>query len=306
MILVEHGNMWFIGSGYASEVEHLMKCIVETICIGSVNAFVLISGWFGIRNGLSKIGDLAFMLLFCTVPLLFLALVSGWVTFSDISSLNGIYEFVFGGNNYWFVADYIGLLIIAPLLNRGIESCDEKQCAALLMSGYILIGIYDFVFKSPVIGAEGGYSVIWFAYLYLLARYLRKHGIGYVEKYKWPLLVLAITLQSCLFYLGLIGLRYTNPFIIIESICLIVIFKDWNFQNRAINLAAKGCLMAYLIHMQPILVPFIGRFLSNEYHKIGYFPYMLEVLILAIGVFAVAVPLNQLQSSLYQKIRKCW
>lgn len=298
--------MWFIGSGYTSETEHLVKCTVETLCIGSVNAFVLISGWFGIRSGLSKIGDFVFMILFCTIPLLVFALTLGWLSISDLKSIGVIYEYVLGGNNYWFVIDYIGLLIIAPLLNNGIQSLDKKQFASILIAGYILIGVYDFIFRTPVIGTEGGYSLVWFAYLYLLARYLKIYGLEWIAKYRWPLLIFAVILQSTLFYFGWIGLRYTNPFIVIEAVCLIEIFKTWNFKNKLINFASKGALMAYLIHMQPVLVPYISRFLYGEYYSLGYFQYMIEVTILAILVFAVAIPLNQLQSLIYHKIKLCW
>lgn len=295
--------MWFIGSGYTSEAEHIAKCIVETVCIGSVNAFVLISGWFGIRSGMSKIGDLAFMISFCTLPLLMVALIFGWMSINDLKSLTGIYEYVLGGNNYWFVVDYIGLLIIAPLLNNGIKSFDKKQFATTLIAGYILIGVYDFIFRTPVIGTEGGYSLVWFVYLYLLARYLKIHRIERMEKYRWTLLISAVIFQSILFYYGYIGLRYTNPFIVIEAVCLIEIFKTWNFKSKTVNYAAKGALMAYLIHMQPVLIPYIARFLLVEYYRFGYFLYMVEVIVLAILIFVAAIPLNQLQSSNYHKLK---
>lgn len=298
--------MWFIGSGYTSEAEHLVKCIVQSVCIGSVNAFVLISGWFGIRSGLNKIGDLVFMLLFCTIPLLTVSIVLGLVSVSTLTSLKCIYEFILGGNNYWFVIDYIGLVIIAPILNNGIEGLAKKQFSRLLIYGYILIGIYDFILRSQVLGVEGGYSIIWFAYLYLLARYLRIYGIISVEKHKWLLLFLSVALQSLLFYYDLIGLRYTNPLIIIEAISLIGIFSKWNFHSKVINYASKATLMAYLVHMQPILIPYISSLLAHEYSDVGYFVYMLEVLVLSIVVFMASVPLNQLQSLIYYKIKSCW
>lgn len=71
MIMVEHGNMWFFGAVYNTELEYLAKCSVQSVCIGSVNAFVLMSGWFGIRRSFDKIGDLLFIMLYCTIPLLF-------------------------------------------------------------------------------------------------------------------------------------------------------------------------------------------------------------------------------------------
>lgn len=305
MILVEHGNMWFIGGGYSSEAEHLAKCIVESMCIGSVNAFVLISGWFGIRSGLKKIVALAFMLFFCTVPLLIVALLCGWVPISLITSVDGIYEYVCGGNAYWFVVDYIGLLIISPVLNSGITTIGKDKLRTLLLAAYALIVIYDFIFRTPVLGTEGGYSVIWFGFLYILARYMRIYGSRLMDRYCLPILVATVATQSILFYCGLIGMRYTNPLILTAAVCLILVFKKWDFHSRAINYAATGCLMAYLLHMQPVLVPYIRRFLIAEYTACGYWIYMLEILSLSAVVFLVAVILDKVQSALYQGIIKC-
>ena len=306
MILVEHGNMWFVGSGFTSESEHLAKCIVESVCIGSVNAFVLISGWFGINSGLRKIPALAFMLLFCTVPLLVLALILGWLPTASVASLEGVYEYLLGGKSYWFVIAYLGLLIIAPILNEAIKTLDRRRLNTLLASGYAIILIYDFIFRAPVLGTEGGYSVIWFGFLYLLARYMRLYGSELLDRHCVLLLIASVTAQAVLFYLGFIGLRYTNPLILAEAVSLIFIFRKWNFHSRAINYAATGCLMAYLMHMQPVLIPYIRRFLITEYTTHGYWLYITEVLGLSIGVFLIAVMLDKVQSSLREKLVKCW
>lgn len=302
MILIEHGNMWFIGSGYYYEAEHWARSIIECTCIGAVNGFVLISGWFGIRTDLRKIGDLMFMILFCTLPILIFAILYHWIPVSNIASLDGIYEYILGGNGYWFVADYIGLLIIAPILNKGIENLNRSQFSNVLIAGYSLIGIYDFVLRQSVLGVEGGYSVIWMGYLYLLARYMRLYGLSWIDRHCYALFFSAVILQSILFYFGLIGLRYTNPLILLPAMCLICIFSHREFKNRFVNLAAKGALLAYLLHMQPILVPYFRKFLFSEYKHNGYWIYMLEVIGLSIGVYLIAILLNWVQAKIYKAI----
>lgn len=305
MILIEHGNMWFVGSGYTSEWEHLAKCTVESVCIGSVDAFVLISGWFGINSGLKKVPSLTFTLLFCTVPLLILALILGRISSAAVTSVEGIYEYVCGGNSYWFIIDYIGLLILAPILNEAIKALDRKRLRTLLTAAYAIILLYDFVFRSPVLGTEGGYSVIWFGFLYLLARYLRLYGPAVFDRCCVQVLILSIVAQTVLFYFGLIGLRYTNPLILAEAVSMIYIFKKWAFHSRVINFAASGCLMAYLLHLQPVLIPYIKRFLVSEYLNLGYWLYITEVVAFSAGVFFVAVILDKVQVSLRERIVKC-
>lgn len=304
MILVEHGNMWFVGGGYSSEAEHFTKAFVESLCIGSVNAFVLISGWFGIRSGLKKIGDLAFMVFFCTIPLLIAALALGWLSLSELTTFNGIYEYIFGGHAYWFIVDYIGLLILSPVLNKGVDALDRRSFRNLLLAGYAIILIYDFIFRVPVLGSEGGYSVLWFLFLYMLGRYMHIHGLEFISRFRVSLLILTVALQTFLFYYGLIGMRYTNPLILLEAVCMISIFRKWHFHNSFINYAASGCLMAYMLHMQPVLVPFIRKFLVSEYRLHGYWIYMAEIVCLSVGVFAIAVLIDKAQAALYRKITK--
>ncbi len=306
MILVEHGNMWFIGAGYQSVAEHWGKCIVQSLCIGAVNGFVLISGWFGIKNGLSKIMPLIFMILFCTVPLLIVALLLKWISLPEILSINGSYKYLLGGNNYWFVIDYIGLLIITPFLNGGIIRISKREFSNILVVGYLLIAGYDFILRSAVLGSEGGYSVLWFGYLYILARYLRIYGFSIIDKYRWLILIASIASQTILFYYGLIGLRYTNPLILLEAVSLILIFSKWDFRNRMINYASTGALMAYLLHMQPLFMAEISNFLGQVYLAHGYWIYMVEVLLFSCVLYIVAIFVNKVQKLLYNKLSLCW
>lgn len=306
LIMMEHCNMWFIGGGSQSATEHFTKCLIESVCIGSVNTFVLISGWFSIRSGLKKIAPLVSMMLFSTVPLLIVALFLRWLPLSAITSPEGIYQYILGGNAYWFVIDYIALIIISPLLNKGFDMMTRKQCGTMLIALYLLIALYDFALRSPVLGVEGGYSLLWFAFLYLLARYMRSYDISPVYRHRYAILAASVFLQSVLFYFEFIGLRYTNPLILLEAVCLILIFKDWDFYNRSINYAATGALMAYLLHMHPLLVPYISRFLAQLYAAYGYWLYMAVSFGMSIVLFVVAVFLNKAHSSAYNRLTRCF
>lgn len=303
MILVEHGNMWFIGLGYHGGGEYFVRCLVQSICIGAVNAFVLISGWFGINNCLAKMGRLLFMLLFCTLPLLVPALIFCWIPFSAVSSIQGVYQYVLGGNNYWFVVDYVGLLIFAPVLNNGIKTLSKRQLAIIILLCYCLFFIYDFALKTEVLGSEGGYSLLWFIFLYLFARYMRLYDIQNTGRLCWWFLIGSIIVQTVLFYYGLIGLRYTNPLILIEAVCMILIIRRYNFTNKIVNYASSACLMAYLLHMQPILIPYIRHYLFCEYAVHGYWLYLPQIILLSIAVLIVAIPIQRLSMWCYSLLK---
>lgn len=149
----------------------------------------------------------------------------------------------------------------------------------------------DVLLRSNVLGTEGGYSLLWFIYLYLMGRYLKQYGIKWLERNKWAILVVCVIIQSVLFYFHLIGTRYTNPLILLPAICLILIFKDFTFHNRLINKFSSATLMVYMIHMHPCFIDEIRAFLSELYACSGYYFYLMEVisLIFVLYVFAFAL-----------------
>lgn len=303
MVFVEHANMWYVGGGYTTATEHFVRCFVQTVCVPAVNAFVLISGWFGVKGDYKRIFPLLFQLAVCTVPFAIYFALMGKVF---LFSLDSIFEYLFGGANYWFVTDYIVLVLVAPLLNVAVESVEQKTLKTILIFTYLLIVPFDVVFRSSVLGIEGGYSALWFMWLYLFARYVRIYGWSLVDKYKWWILVGCIALQSVLFYMELIGTRYTNPFVLMPAICLVLIFRNFSFHNKVINYIAPATLVAYMLHMQPCLVPYIREFLSGLYKADGYYVYVVKVMGLIFILYVVSIIIYRLQAfvwkSCFQKL----
>lgn len=296
LILVEHANMWFIGGNTANELEHAVRCIVQSICLPAVNAFVLISGWFGIKGDFKRLFPLFSQLFFCTIPF---ALIFGVLGKINLFSLEGVYNYLLGGDNYWFIIDYVALVLFAPLLNTVVENVDQKTLRTTLLSTYLLIVPMDVVLRTHVLGIEGGYSALWFIWLYLFARYVKIYGWKFAENHKWRIIVCCVILEAVLFYFGLLGTRYTNPLVLMPALCMLLVFRDFSFQSKVVNSLAPATLMVYMLHMQPCLVPFIRVSLCSLYHSFGYYTYMFEVLGMIVLLYGLSVLLYQLQSSVW-------
>lgn len=271
LVIIGHANVWYIGFTYNTESEHVIKVLLQVICMPAVNAFVLISGWFGIKANISKIISLLFQMLFITVPVAIVMWILGKVNLLSLENFN---YFVLGGNNYWFIINYIGLLLVAPLLNNLFNNSSKEALFAYLFSFLLFVVPLDVILRSKVLGLEGGYSLLWFIYLYILGRYIRKFDIIWLDHNKWIVLVICVIAQSILFYFHLIGNRYTNPLILLPAICLILIFKDFSFHNQLINNLASATLMAYMIHMHPCFINDIREILVDLYIRNGYCLYM--------------------------------
>lgn len=298
LVLFEHAAMWYIGYGYHNEAEHVVKTVIQVICMPAVNAFVLISGWFGIKGNYSKAILLLIKLLICTIPVSIIFAISREI---QLYSLEGICNYVLGGSNYWFIIDYVGLILFAPILNVVVEKAEKGILRVFLIATMALIVPMDDILRSSVLGVEGGYSLLWFIYLYILARYMRIHGVVWLERHKWTIFVVCLLVQAVLLYMHWIGNRYTNPLILMPAICMILIFKNYTFHSKAINFVASGVLMAYMLHMHPCFVEYIRIFLWNLYKAHGYYMYLCEVACLIVVFCVIAAMIDKLLSLMISK-----
>ena len=74
----------------------------------------------------------------------------------------------------WFIKAYLGLYIIAPVLNAFVNNAEKKAFQKVLLSFFIFQTAYSWISGGAVF-FEGGYSTMSFIGLYLLARYVKLH-----------------------------------------------------------------------------------------------------------------------------------
>lgn len=140
MILALHVNFLALGQPlsedfHANPGNAFLRYFFEIICIGAVDLFVLISGWFGIRP--TRKGLLKF--LFQSFFIITFVNVLGIITSNEISVKTIIWESLFF-SHAWFVIAYAGLYIITPILNTFIKNTSYRT--------YRLTVIAFFVFQT--------------------------------------------------------------------------------------------------------------------------------------------------------------
>ena len=81
-------------------------------------------------------------------------------------------------NQYWFFTYYVLLIVLAPMLNLFIKNVTREQLKKSLSILLIIFSIVPTfnIFKDSF-RTNGGYSVIWFIILYLIASYIRLYGV---------------------------------------------------------------------------------------------------------------------------------
>ena len=102
----------------------------------AVNCFVLISGFFRIKTTFRRFIRFTFLVVFYNFLSLAYVRLSGGGTIGKTLILS---SFINCYDNWWFISCYVFLMLIAPFLNKAIESLSPKK----LLQSVIFVGIAD-------------------------------------------------------------------------------------------------------------------------------------------------------------------
>ena len=141
------------------------------ICVVAVNCFVMISGYFRIRQSWKGITGLWMQLLFYAVVSFILCL---WLK-PEQSLLIGIKRIVFplSESGLWFIAAYVGLYLFAPLLNAALDNQTQQQKLWTLVLLLIVDVYFGYMHQAEEI-TTNGYHLIHFIVLYWLGNCLNE------------------------------------------------------------------------------------------------------------------------------------
>lgn len=258
MILILHADFFALGEPSTEQaiIEPLQtfgKIFFEMFALISVNLFVLISGWFSIKVTLQGALKFLFQCVFIITLMYAIGLCLGYATLNKTEVL----ECVFMRGNAWFVKSYLGLYILAPVLNAFVERVSEKELRRLLISFYIFQTFYGCIYYSTEFFSFGN-SAFSFIGLYLLARYFRLYGERFY-RYGISLWLISLLVSVIVFFvplkLGLVAFSYTaihysSPTCVIGALGLLFMAINRKpLESRFINFVASSCFTVYLYHV---------------------------------------------------------
>ena len=243
--------------------EEITKLLGLSFFSVAVNAFVLISGFFGLSFKKEKLIRLMFQTLIYSVSLSFISIVIGWHALVDYRNLFALFPIL--TKQYWFITSYIVLFVISPWLNKWIECFDRYDYKKFLLLGLMIIYVWptiSYLLNAEQFIGDSGFGIINFSYLYMLGRYIK---IYYTEKYSSSQYFCGFLLSSIVLFIGqlcfswLLGFEFTSwfsyntIFVFVGSFCLFMTFKNMKFNSSFVNFWAKPCLAVYLIHFNPFI-----------------------------------------------------
>ena len=274
LVMLVHANYHSLGAVTQSEIiespwSSFVRVTLEQLCVVSVNLFVLISGWFGIRPTLKKFSSFIFQVLF-------IGLISVQICImADVDvPKKALSDLLYFGASYWFVPAYMILYWIAPVLNSFSERASKREFAPVLISFFTLQTIYGWITEDYGHYAKG-YSAVSFMGLYLLAQFIRHHGNRLLSIKWWQSLliyIIATAIPVVISYLGILykdktlgAISYTSLFVITASVALVLMFNTFHFKSRVINWLASSAFAIYLVHQAPGVTDLYINFFKEAY-----------------------------------------
>lgn len=256
-----------IGGGLTTEYKMniISTHILESICITSVNVFVLISGYFmasAKTTGLRKAVDLYLIMLFYNLISFCVSVVSGQYQFFIKALIYAFFPFLAGLK--WFLETYIILLLFAPFINKLLNSLNRKAHLLLIVIQLLLFSIWpSFLPDAPIL--DKGYGITHFITLYLISSYIKKY-ISFEKCKKIRIISLVVFFASCsvitassfIPYLKDRAWDYCYIFNIIASVSLFVLFLNLPKTNISIiNTIAATTFGVYITHTMLYFQPLI-------------------------------------------------
>lgn len=257
---------FFIKGGYLHSKNNLVyneSWFLFCFSIVAVNCYVLITGYFMSEKSfiLSRVTLVYSQMWFYSVLLFSVTVLFGITKFTTSSVANAVLPLTFG--HYWFILNYLLLLLLSPLLNTAIQKMNQKKYKCVLFVLISVFSVANFLLKpiNPVFDSSGGFGLVWFCILYLTSAYLRKYGYPN-RKMVYSLIYVACCIVSFVIHIFTFGKGevweismvrdYNNPIIYLASIAVFVVFLNISINNRVIKrlilFVSPLTLAVYLIH----------------------------------------------------------
>lgn len=280
-------------------------CLSNCFCICAVNCFILISGYFGIRTNKTKIIYLLFALFFYAITLNFIPnIVEG-------KYINACKALLFISKSpYWFVIDYLFLMVFAPILNLAFKKLPNKDILLYTLSLLIISSYFGFVWGHAA--NSNGYTLFQFILMYCIGRLIRLKDFS-IKKF-WGIAGYILASGLCgvfMFIFWKYGFSkyawrmtfYNNPLIIIASIFLFLVFKDLEIKSKIINSLAKSAFGIYLIQSSPFVAHFLYvwirehafEYANNQSYTQGGGMLIFSIIFAAIMIAAISLLIDKVR-----------
>lgn len=250
------------------DTNYYIAQAITSICIISVNVFIIITGFFLCdKNSIKirKVVNLYVIAFFYNLVFEVIYIIINKVNISINVILDFVKQNIDGA--IWFVIIYGILYLLIPYINKLINNITKRELQILIIIGVIFFSIWP-TFISNVTVKDSGYGIINFITLYLIGSYIKKYLDTNIKIGKCWAIFIICTITT--FIIGIFAQRafiYNSIFNIIASTCFFLIFKDLKIDSKVINKLSRYTFGIYIIHTNPYVSEWLWEkvFLTQEF-----------------------------------------
>lgn len=316
LIMVLHADFASLSAPSISECQNFpissfVRFFIEGLSIVAVNAFVILSGWYGIKPSTQKLCSFIFQVIFIMFLIYLVFFLIGKAPYYKLGSWVKIAFF----QHYWFVQSYIILYVFTPVLNSFVIISNEKSFRKVLFSLFLVQVLFGlFPFANTFGWFQTGYSPLTFFFLYLLARYVRIYVplIKMVSFYLWGWIICALLAAFIAMSFSLLGYGtdillyvygYTSPLTIIGAIMFVVAFSLMKFSRIWINWIAKSSFAVYIVHCHDcIFGPIYCSSIKLWYETENVCMFLLKIGLLIVVIYTISIIVDKIRIKIWEHI----
>ena len=294
-----------------SESVNFIWHFFEALAYPAIHIFVMITAWFtlekvNVRKSVLNAWIQTFII--CIIGLILSSCFK--ITYGLTETIICVFPFL--GRAYWYVTDFIILIVLAPLLNNSIKMSTDKQLKLITIFIFMIISVFQTFI--PFFSWIQDYSNIGlFILLYFITACIKRE-ISIVKRIRGYKLffisfILLILSYEIFHIAGLLKFeifrskemwfyQYSSPLVIFEAIGLFKMFVNMDIQPNEVNskmikIMSNASLITYLIHMHPIFKSHYVDWGILKFVNIhNMLIYVIEILFLMVLIFVIGIILS--------------
>lgn len=304
----------------------VLAWLIEAFCIVAVNCYVLISGYFFVESAWKpgKVVSLFCQVLFYSLLVPCLLLLAG----AESAKGMGLYGWIncvlpIETEHYWFATAYLILYLFVPFLAAGIRQMEKRQLQIVTALLLCFFSLGKTIFPISLVADRRGYDFGWFLCLFVVAGYIRKYGIPWLEKrshavavyffsafFIWLLALFSNTLGGeidTFSYYADMPYTYNHLLCLTGAVSLFYLFKNLRVrEGRFADVVRRLALYTfgvYLLHEHNLVRYEWMQWLGVEEVKDSFLfvPHMIGCVFL---VYAAGTAVDAVRAWLFGKVRK--
>lgn len=313
-IILNHCILNIATKRLSLDVEPINFCLTDfayQVVYNGVNIFVLISGYYLVKTtrnttNWEKVTKLWLSVFFYSVIIYICSIGIDWESF-DLQKLIHILMPI-RYDSYWFITQYLGLYIMSPFLAKWARSMSKQEYKTMLVSFFIITSIIQLQ------GLKGGFSLIWFLFIFMFAGYIQLWENESITIKKWNTYagIIFIFISALLFlisfpingktlnivsYLGF----YNGPLLFIASVSLFLSFRKMKESKllMAISKLSPYMFGVYLVHENPIVKEHLWSYLNGQLAEVR----ISDLLFIAIIILLLSALIEYLRLLIFRTLK---